>query len=216
MLVNLINLLLGITLKTGYLGVFLLMAVESTVIPYPSEIIIPPAAYLAQQGYLNIFIVILVGTCGSVVGATINYILSYTLGRKLVYFLAGKKWARLILVNEKKIQKAENLFLKNANWATFLGRLIPGIRHLISIPAGFSRMPFRKFVIFTFSGAFIWVTILAVLGYLFGAEQSNLERYYREISLGILGLSGIIIVYLVIRNRIKKKALKKSEINPIS
>jgi membrane protein DedA with SNARE-associated domain len=205
MLVDLINLFLGISSRTGYLGVLLLMLVESTVIPYPSEIIIPPAAYLAAQGQLNIFLVILFGTFGSVIGASINYFISYTLGRKLIYFLAGHKWARVIFINEAKIKKAEDMFLKNSRWATFIGRLIPGVRHLISIPAGFSRMPFMQFVLYTFSGAFIWVTILAILGYLFGSQQGLLMQYYRELTWLISVTAIIFILILWIRNRKNKK-----------
>lgn len=204
MIVSLVNLFLGFALKTGYLGIFLLMAIESTVIPYPSEIIIPPAAYLAQQGSLNLFLVIIVGTLGSLLGATINYVISFTLGRKLVYYLAGRRLAKLLLVNEKKIEKAENIFLKNGSWATFFGRLVPGIRHLISIPAGFSRMPYRSFFAFTFLGSFIWVTMLAILGYLFGAEQDLIEQYYRELSFIIVALAILFTAYAIFKKRKNK------------
>lgn len=211
MLVDVINFFLGFTQKIGYGGVFLLMTIESTFIPYPSEIIIPPAAFLAQQGELNIFLVIILGALGSVFGAVINYILSFTLGRKLVYFLARQKWARIFLINEQKIKKAENLFLKNGSWTTFWGRLIPGIRHLISIPAGFSRMPFLLFLFYTFSGAIIWVTILALLGYFFGAQQELLRNYYHELTLIIIILSILLIIYFFIKNRAKRQLPKNKE-----
>ncbi|MBU1255318.1 DedA family protein, partial [Patescibacteria group bacterium] len=155
------SLVLNIILKIGYIGITLLMTVESSFIPFPSEIVIPPAAYLAQQGQMNIFLVIIAGIAGSLFGALINYYLAYTLGRKAIYSL----------INKKKIVKAENYFLEYGNASTLLGRFVPAVRQLISIPAGFFRMSLKSFILYTSIGSGIWVIILAILGYAFGANQ---------------------------------------------
>ena len=144
---ELINNLLDIFLGIGYPGIVLLMTVESSFIPFPSEVVIPPAAYLAQQGQLNIVYVILAGIAGSLLGAAINYLLALTLGRRIIYALADTKFARILLINGKKIEKAEKYFLKYGTASTFLGRLVPAVRQLISIPAGFSRMNLRNFLV---------------------------------------------------------------------
>ncbi len=130
---------LNLILEIGYLGITLLITIESSFIPFPSEIVIPPAAYLAQQGEMNIFLVILAGIIGSLLGALINYFLAYTLGRKVVYSLVNLKIFRFLLINKEKVVKAEEYFLKYGNFSTFMGRFIPAVRQLISIPAGFLR-----------------------------------------------------------------------------
>ena len=190
MLTGIINWVLGITQGLGYLGVVLLMAIESSFLPLPSELVIPPAAYLASQGKMSIGLIILAGTLGSVLGATVNYFLSLSLGRLVIYRLAAFKAARWLLITPEKIQRAEKYFLTSSKSATFFGRLIPVIRHLISIPAGFSRMHFGNFVLYTALGATIWVSILALLGYFVGANQALVSQYYKEIywTLLVLGI----------------------------
>jgi len=158
-MLEIINLLLAFSSKIGYFGVAFLMTIESSFVPFPSEVVILPAAYLSQQGEMNIIFVILAGIFGSLFGATINYILAFTLGRKLVYSLANSKFAKILLISEQKIIKAEQYFLKYGNIATFVGRLVPAIRQLISIPAGFSKMNFKKFIFYTFLGSGIWTNI---------------------------------------------------------
>lgn len=179
---------LMVTQGLGYSGIVILMAIESSFIPLPSEIIIPPAAYLASQGKMNLLLIVAAGILGSVLGAVINYLLSLSLGRLVIYKLADTKLARLFFITPAKIAAAEKYFLANARSATFLGRLIPVIRHLISIPAGFSRMPFGAFLFYTAAGAAIWVIILTALGYFIGANQALLSQYYREISWGLLSV----------------------------
>jgi len=179
---------LMVTQGLGYSGIVILMAIESSFIPLPSEIIIPPAAYLASQGKMNLLLIVAAGILGSVLGAVINYLLSLSLGRLVIYKLADTKLARLFFITPVKIAAAEKYFLANARSATFLGRLIPVIRHLISIPAGFSRMPFGTFLFYTAAGAAIWVIILTALGYFIGANQALLSQYYREISWGLLSV----------------------------
>ena len=195
-----LNLISGI----GYLGITLLMAVESSFIPFPSEIIIPPAAYLAQQGEMNIFFVILAGIIGSLLGALVNYFLAYTLGRKVVYSLADYKIFRFLLINKEKVIKAEEYFLKYGNFSTLMGRFIPAVRQLISIPAGFSKMNLKNFIFYTFIGSSIWVVVLAVLGYVFGSNKELIAEYYKYISIFFIALSIILIIGVIIKKKIKK------------
>jgi membrane protein DedA with SNARE-associated domain len=170
----------------------------------PSEIIVPPAAYLASLGKMNIFIIIVMGTLGSLIGAIFNYVIGYYLGRPIVYKLSEHKFAKFIFINREKLEKAENYFLKNSKSATFIGRLIPVIRQLISIPAGFCKMNFISFLVYTTLGSFIWVSILAGLGYFIGMNQELLARYYKEILI-ILSLVGIIYCFMKIHKARKTK-----------
>jgi len=196
---------LGLAQHLNYLTVGVLMTVESSFLPLPSEIVIPPAAYLASQGQLNIFWLVVVGVIGSVIGASINYLLARWLGRLVIYELASKKWARFLMITPDKLIKIEKSFLKSANSATFFSRLIPVARHLISIPAGFCGMPYGSFVLYTAAGSAIWVSILAALGYFVGANHALLHQYARLISWSILGLVVLWLVWLVV----KKKWLKR-------
>ena len=180
------------------------MTVESSFLPLPSEVVIPPFAYLAAQGRFNIFLVVLFGVFGSVLGATINYIISRTLGRVIVYRLVDTKLARLLLINRKKLEHSEKIFLDNSSWSTFWGRLVPVVRHLISIPAGFCEMPFGRFIFFTAAGSFIWVSVLAVLGYFIGANQELILVYASQLSWGLVALSIIFLIYKFYFKRKKK------------
>ncbi|NQU83710.1 MAG: DedA family protein [Parcubacteria group bacterium] len=182
-MLNFIDFFLQISQNMGYAGVVFLMAIESSFIPMPSEIIIIPAAYLAQQGEMNIFLVIISGIVGSLIGAIFNYFLAYYLGRAIIYKLADCRLCKILLISSKKIKKSEEFFLKYGNISTLLGRLVPVVRQLISLPAGFSKMNFKNFVLFTFLGSTIWITVLAILGYAFGSNQELLLKYYKEISL---------------------------------
>lgn len=183
MISSLINTILLLCGKMGYWGVFFLMTLESTFIPIPSELVIPPAAYLASQGKMNLLVIIILAILGSLFGALINYFLGMTLGRAIIYALARKKIARLFFISEDKIKKAENYFVQYGNISTFLGRFIPGIRHLISIPAGMSKMSIWNFILFTFLGAGIWCTFLALVGYYFGENQEKIISYADDISM---------------------------------
>ena len=195
--------------NTSYLTVFLLMMIESTVLPMPSELVIPPAAYLAAKGELNIFLVILAGTTGALAGSLINYVVSFTLGRKIVYALADTKLAHLIFINREKVEKAETFFIKNGKSSTLIGRLVPGVRHLISIPAGLAKMPLRTFMLWTFIGAGIWNIILSMLGYFFYSQQELLEKYYEELKWGVVGVGLIFVIYLIIKAIKKKRARRE-------
>jgi membrane protein DedA with SNARE-associated domain len=204
MLTNLFNFFINIAHSLGYGGVVLLMTIESSFLPLPSEVVIPPFAYLAAQGRFNIFLVILFGVIGSVLGATINYIISRTLGRAIVYRLVDTKFAKLLLINREKLERSEKIFLDNSSWSTFWGRLVPVVRHLISIPAGFCEMPYGRFILFTALGSFVWVSVLALLGYFVGANQELILFYASQLSWGLVALSVIFLVYKFYFKRKKK------------
>lgn len=204
MLSDFFNHLLSLLDSLGYAGIGLLMAIESSFIPFPSEIIIPPAAYLAAQGELNVYLVVISGIIGSLVGALINYFLAAYLGRAIIYSLAEKKWAKYLLISPKAIRRSEDFFARYAASATFIGRLVPVVRQFISLPAGFVRMPLAKFLPLTALGSAVWVIILAVLGYLFGANHELLQAYYNEISFAMLVL-GIAFVLWIGFRQIRKK-----------
>jgi membrane protein DedA with SNARE-associated domain len=182
----------------NYFTVALLMAIESTFLPLPSEVVIPFAAFKAGQGELNVFLVVFFGTTGALCGSLINYTLAYYLGRPIVYGFAESKIGRLFLLSKEKVQHAENYFLKNGKSSTFIGRLVPGIRHLISIPAGLARMNLRDFMVYTFIGAGIWNSILAVIGYYLYEMREQIFPYIGHI---LLGLGIIFVIFLVIKGR---------------
>jgi membrane protein DedA with SNARE-associated domain len=188
----------------NYLTVMILMAIESTFIPLPSELVLPPAAWLAAQGEMNLLLIILVASIGCVLGALINYTLSFYLGRVIIYGLADSKYARFLFINREKLQKAEDYFIKNGNISTFVGRLIPGIRHLISIPAGLAKMDIKKFVFYTFIGSTLWNTVLSLLGYYFGKNQEVLMRHFHELKWVALGLGVLFVIYLIVKRLMKR------------
>jgi len=183
-------------LNINYVTVALLMAVESSFIPFPSEIVVPPAGWKAASGELNIFLVILCGIAGSIIGAVFNYCPALKLGRPLVYRLADTKAAHMMLIDSDSVQKAENYFNKYGRISTFIGRLIPGIRQLISIPAGLVRMNLRDFIFFTALGSAIWNIVLGVLGYFLYLEKDKLNEYYGEISIFFVIMGICFILYM--------------------
>lgn len=204
MLITLVGALLHFAQEIGYWGVVFLMALESSFIPFPSEVVVPPAAYLAAQGSLNIWLVILASVGGSLIGASINYFLAYYLGRPLIYRLAQTKAARFLLIRPAQIERAERFFSRYERGSTFFGRLVPVVRQLISLPAGFIKMSFWRFCLYTFLGSTIWTLILAALGYFFGANEAVWRRYYSEISWILVVLGVIIALYFFWRYREKK------------
>jgi len=165
----------------GYLGIFLLMTVESSFIPFPSEIILIPAGYLASKGEMSISMIMIAGVGGSIVGAFINYYLAFLVGRKFL-----KKYGKYFFIKESALDKMEDYFAKHGHISTFIGRLIPGIRQLISIPAGLSRMNIAVFSFYTALGASIWAFILVALGYFIGENQELISIYLKQIIIGIL------------------------------
>jgi membrane protein DedA with SNARE-associated domain len=191
----------------NYFTVALLMAIESTFMPLPSEVVVPFAAYKAAQGDLNVFLVILFGTIGALSGSLINYTLAFYLGRPIVYRFAESKVGKLFLLSKEKVEHAENFFLKNGKTSTFVGRLVPGVRHLISIPAGLAKMNLRDFMLYTFVGAGIWNIILAVIGFYLYEIRDQIFPYIGHI---LLGLGILFTIYLIIKAR---KNGKKSKLN---
>lgn len=204
MLITFVDILLNFADQIGYWGIVLLMTLESSFIPFPSELVIPPAAYLAAQGKLNIWFVILAGVVGSILGAVFNYFLAYYLGRPLIYRLAKKPWARFLLISEKQVAKAEYFFNRYDRASTFFGRLVPVVRQLISLPAGFVRMSLSRFIVYTFLGSLIWSAVLAALGYFFGANEELWHSYYQEISWMIIIFVMLLVFYIIYRRREKK------------
>ncbi len=207
---TIIGQLLDFFSSMGYPGIVFLMAIESSFIPFPSEVVIPPAAYLAQKGEMDLFMVVISGIAGSLVGAVVNYVLARTLGRAAIYSLAEKRFARFLLITPEKVMKSEEYFIKYGNISTFIGRLIVGIRQLISIPAGLARMKMGNFLFYTTLGSSIWVVILALLGYYFGEKQEVLERYYKEIAIFTSALfATAAAIYFYVKFRRKTASEKK-------
>ena len=198
----------------NYATIIALMAIESSFIPFPSEIVIPPAAYVADDpssslyatnSYpINVLLIVLFGTIGAIIGAIINYLLAMWLGRPIIYAFADSKLGHLCLLSSEKVQKAEAYFNQHGKVSTFIGRLIPGIRQLISIPAGLCKMHFGWFLFYTFLGAGIWNVVLALLGYVAGGQKELINAYSHELSIVIMALFGLAVVYLVAKAVIKR------------
>ena len=190
----------------NYWTIFLLMTIESSFIPFPSEVVIPFAAYKAAQGDLNIFGVVIAGTVGALLGALVNYYLSKYLGRPLVYKFAGSTVGKLLLLSEEKVEHAESYFIKHGKASTFIGRLVPAVRQLISIPAGLAKMNLRDFIIYTTAGAVIWNIILAVIGYYIYDLKDKIFLYVDEILIAV----GVFFVgYLIIKGIIQRRKNRK-------
>ncbi len=198
----------------NYLSITLLMTVESSFIPFPSEIVIPPAAYVAgkedsslhaTENYpINVLLIVLFGTIGAMLGAIINYLLAMWLGRPIIYAFADSKVGHICLLSSEKVKKAEDYFNEHGKVSTFVGRLIPGIRQLISIPAGLSKMHFGQFLLYTFLGAGIWNIVLALLGYIAHGQMDLIHAYSHELSIAIMALLGIVVVYFVVKAVVKR------------
>ena len=184
----------------GYSGIFLLMAMESSVIPIPSELVMPPAGYLAQQGQMHIWLAILMGTAGSLVGAYANYYAAHYLGRPLVL-----KYGKYVWITEEKFARVEQYFRDHGEISTFIGRLLPVVRHLISLPAGLANMNHVKFSVYTLAGAGIWVTILTWIGYVIGANQELIMQYSHQALIGVVIASMIIIVFYIRAHKKRKQ-----------
>ena len=172
----------------GYLGIFLLMAVESSFIPFPSEIVLIPAGYLASKGDMNVGAIMGSALGGSLVGAFINYYLALTLGRKML-----KRYGKYFFIKENALEKMDDFFARHGHISTFTGRLIPGIRQLISIPAGLARMNLVQFSLYTTLGAGIWAFVLTMLGYFIGENQELIDTYLKQITIIVL----VVLVLLI-------------------
>ncbi len=203
----------------NYASITALMTIESSFIPFPSEVVIPPAVYVAASPesalcvtgnyLLDVLLIVLFGTIGAMLGAIINYGLAVWLGRLIIYKFADSRLGHLCLLSSEKVQKAEAYFNEHGKVSTFVGRLIPGIRQLISIPAGLAKMHFGQFLLYTFLGAFIWNSILALLGYVAHGQADLINQYSHELSVAILVLFGVVVVYFVAKKIIQSVKKRK-------
>ncbi len=197
------NTIVGYIGDMGYWGIFLLMFLESTFFPFPSEIIMIPAGYLAYKGEMNVYIVVLVGILGSVAGALFNYYLAMHFGRKFIL-----KYGKYFFIKEETLDKLEAFFTKHGELSTFNGRLIPGIRQLISLPAGLARMNIAKFSFYSGLGAGIWVVVLVALGYLLGSNEALISEHLKTATLMALLSVVFITIFYIVRNRRRKEILE--------
>ena len=175
---EIVNYIVELVGQFGYLGIFIMMFLESTFFPFPSEVAMIPAGILASKNEMSLIIAIIVGTSGSLLGALFNYFLARKYGR------AGLlKFGKYLFFSEEKLNKMEKFFVAHGSFSTFVARLVPGVRQLVSLPAGLSKMPIDKFTLHTILGAGIWVTILALLGYLLGENEALIKAYTHQIVL---------------------------------
>ena len=201
----------------NYPTILFLMLLESTVIPIPSELVVAPAAYHAASGELNVLLVVLFATIGADLGASINYFVALYVGRPVIYKFANSKWGKLCLLNQQKVEKSERYFDNHGIAATLTGRLIPGIRHLISIPAGLARMSYWKFLLYTTIGAGLWHAILAAMGWYLSTFvpedqlEATIEQYNHYIVGAIIGLVVLAILYFGVKSWINRGKDKKDE-----
>jgi len=193
--------LLATVFDWGYLGIFLLMGIESSVIPIPSELILIPAGVLIADGKMNLYLVFIVSLLGSFLGSLINYYAAMFVGRRFLY-----KYGKYFFVSHESLQKMDKFFLNHGHVSTFTGRLIPGARHLISIPAGLAKMDIKLFLIYTGAGAGLWSIILIALGYFIGKSQDLITMYLKEITVGlVLFVLAVIVGYIFFK---KKQGVK--------
>jgi membrane protein DedA with SNARE-associated domain len=203
---NWISTLLG---NLNYGTILLLMLLESTVIPVPSELVVAPAAYHAASGNLNVFLVVLFATIGAGLGASINYFVALYVGRPVIYKFANSRWGKMCLLNQEKVEKSERYFDDHGIVATLTGRLIPGIRHLISLPAGLARMNYWKFLLYTTIGAGCWHAILAAMGWYLHSIvpedqlEQTITQYNHYIVGAILGIVAIGIAWVVVKHKMR-------------
>ena len=194
----------------NYGTVTLLMTIESSFIPFPSEVIVPPAAYQAcnsdnealyvtSSKFVNVLLVIVFATLGALLGALLNYVLALLLGRPIIYWFADSKVGHMLLLDSAKVQKAEDYFRAHGNVSTLVGRFIPAIRQLISIPAGLAKMHIGKFILFTSIGAATWNTILAILGYVAHGQKDLIDKYNHELTIALLAICAVGVAYVVFK-----------------
>ncbi len=193
--------LLELIKELGYAGIFLGMAIESSFIPFPSEIILIPAGALIAKSQMAFLPVFLAGLLGSLFGAMINYFLALFIGRTAVDFLVSK-YGKFLFITKKSLDKADNYFRKYGSITTFTGRLIPVVRQLISLPAGFSRMNFLKFLLFTALGAGIWVLVLIYIGYFFGINSAWISHNMNFVNFTMFLLAVVIAVFYMTRKKL--------------
>jgi len=183
MLRDLAQTMVDLIFDWGYIGIFLLMSIESSFLPFPSEIVLIPAGYLAAQGEMSITMIMFSALSGSMLGALINYYLAFTMGRKIII-----RYGKYFFIKKKTLYKMDAYFDKHGHISTFIGRLIPGVRQLISVPAGLARMNLVVFSTYTALGASLWALVLVMLGYFIGENKVLLDLYLKQITFGVLFL----------------------------
>lgn len=191
----------------GYTGVTLLMFLESSFFPFPSEVVVPPAGYLAAQGKMHLGLVVLAGTAGSLGGALFNYWLSLRLGRAFLF-----RYGRYLFISHKSLTRAEAFFTRHGHISTFIGRLVPGVRQYISLPAGIARMPLFLFCCCTSLGAGIWVVILALAGYWVGGDPQAATAWLHSATLWALAASGGLVLLYILYTRRKRRIARRQEV----
>ena len=211
MVERLIHWLLDTLLRLGYPGIVALMAMESSVLPLPSEFVMPPAGYWVAKGQLNLWLVLACGTLGSIVGALANYWVAQLLGRAFV-----RRFGRFVLLTERSLERSERFFAAHGEISTLVGRLLPVVRHLISIPAGIARMSLGRFVLFTGIGAFAWCAVLTGIGYFLGMHEDvlrneEIRRYVGQAMKVIVPLVALGVTLYVVRHRRRRVAAPVEE-----
>ena len=201
---KIVILIVAVVGEMGYLGIVFLMFLESSFFPFPSEIVIVPAGYLASQGQMNLYLVIITGILGSILGAVFNYFIAVKFGRPVIL-----KYGKYVGLSENAFDRVESFFRQHGEISTFVGRLIPGIRQYISFPAGLARMNLGHFVIFTGLGAGIWVVILAFIGFYVGNNQEMISEYIRQSTLYLIGFSALLLYIYYWRH--KRRKLSESD-----
>ena len=199
---EIVDFIVNIAREFGYTGIFIMMFLESTFFPFPSEVAMIPAGYLASKGEMDLTLSIFVGTAGSLLGALFNYFLARRYGRKGVL-----KFGKYFFFNEEKLQKMEKFFVEHGSFSTFVARLIPGVRQLVSLPAGLSKMHLGKFSLHTSLGAGIWVTVLVLLGYFIGGNEALIKAYLHQIILATLALIALASMIYVFMNKRRQRAI---------
>ncbi len=200
---SIVRILIEFIDKIGYLGIFLGMFLESTIIPIPSEIIMIPAGIAASNGKVNFWLVNIFGISGNVAGAIFSYYIAKSIGRTIIF-----KFGKYFFIKPATIIKTEDFFNKYGSISVLIGRLLPGFRHFISIPAGISKMNFKNFLLYTTIGSSIWTTILTVFGFFIGNNQSLLKKHYHTILIATITISALVAILFWINKRLKNSFKK--------
>ncbi len=206
MLERFVDWLLGGLLQLGYPGIVALMAMESSILPVPSELVMPPAGYWAAKGEMSFVIAVACGVLGSVFGALVNYYGAHWIGGPFL-----RRYGKYVLLTESALARSERFFAQHGEFSTFVGRLFPVVRHLISIPAGLHRMPLPKFIGYTALGSLVWCTILTWIGYALGRNEAVLrndevKRYATWAVMGLIPIVAVAATVYVLRQRRRQRA----------
>ncbi|MGL4392262.1 MAG: DedA family protein [Fusobacteriaceae bacterium] len=201
---NIVSIIAGYFLNFGYVGIGIMMLLEASFIPFPSEVAMIPAGIFAAKGQMNIFVAIIIGVLGSLLGSSVNYILGRKFGREFLY-----KYGKYLFLNHKKLDEMDLLFKDKGPLITFLGRLVPVVRQYISFPAGISKMNYFKFILYTGLGSGIWCTILAYLGFYYGNNQDKINSFILKFKVAIIIVVILLVAYYIYWKFFSKKVSAK-------